>query len=57
LPVNLAWDAFREGNGVTSLTEMRQRIGKYRRAVIGPGDNPTIGCVMLAAPFFWPKEQ
>ncbi len=57
LPVNLAWDAFREGNGVSSLTEMRQRIGKYRRAVIQPADNPTIGCVLLAEPFFWPTEQ
>jgi putative restriction endonuclease len=57
LPVNLAWDAFREGNGVSSLTEMRHRIGKYRRAVIQPADNPTIGCVLLAEPFFWPKEQ
>ena len=50
-------DAFREGNGVTSLTDMRQRIGKYRRAVIQPSDNPIIGCVLLAEPFFWPKEQ
>ena len=57
LPVNLAWDAFHEGNGVTSLAEMRLRIGKYRRAVIGPTDNPTIGCVILAEPFFWPREQ
>lgn len=57
LPVNLAWDAFREGNGVSSLVEMRQRIGYYRRTSIEPAENPTIGCIMLAEPFFWPKDQ
>src|SRR4051794_34182218 len=31
LPVNLAWDTFREANGVHSLSEMRQRIAFYRR--------------------------
>src|SRR5271155_4446597 len=30
LPINLAWDAFREANGVTSLEEMRSRIAHYR---------------------------
>jgi len=45
-------NGFRKGNGVTSVTEMRrQRIGKYRRAVIGQGDNPNIGCVKLGEPF------
>jgi putative restriction endonuclease len=56
LPVNMAWDAFREANGVTSLAEMRQRIGYYRRSTIGPAENPTIGCIMLAEPFFWPED-
>ena len=31
LPVNMAWDAFGLSNGVSSLTEMRQRIAYYRR--------------------------
>ncbi len=56
LPVNTAWDTFREANGVRSLLEMRQRIAYYRRAPIPPNENPTIGCIMLAEPFFWPKE-
>lgn len=56
LPINLAWDVFREANGVGSLEEMRRRIGKYRTPPLGPTDNPTIGCIMLAEPFFWPKE-
>jgi putative restriction endonuclease len=56
LPVDLAWDTFREANGVRSLPEMRERIAYYRRAPILPGENPTIGCIMLAEPFFWPED-
>lgn len=53
LPISLAWDAFDEGNGVRSLSEMQNRIAKYRRAPIGPTENPTIGCILLAEPFFF----
>jgi putative restriction endonuclease len=56
LPVNMAWDAFREANGVRSRLEMRQRIAFYRRTAITPNDNPNIGCIMLAEPFFWSKD-
>jgi putative restriction endonuclease len=57
LPVNLAWDAFREANGVHSLETMRARIAYYRRSPIAPTENPTIGCILLAEPFFWAREQ
>ena len=57
LPVNMAWDAFGVANGVSSLIEMRQRIAFYRRSPMSPMENPTIGCIMLAEPFFWPREQ
>jgi putative restriction endonuclease len=57
LPVNLAWDAFKQANGVQSLEEMRKRIAYYRRAPILPNENPTVGCIMLGEPFFWPREQ
>jgi putative restriction endonuclease len=46
----------REANGVISLVEMRTRVGQYRRGPIGPLDNPIIGCIMLAEPFFWPRD-
>jgi len=52
----MAWDAFGESNGVASIGQMRERIGYYRHLPIGHTDNPTIGCVMLAEPFFWPRE-
>jgi putative restriction endonuclease len=56
LPVNLAWETFKESNGVRSLMEMRQRIAFYRRTPILANENPVIGCIMLAEPFFWPRE-
>ena len=56
LPVNMAWDIFREANGVRSLSEMRGRIEFYRRIPIGQAENPNIGCIMLAEPFFWPTS-
>ena len=52
LPVNMAWDVFKEANGVRSLTEMRDRIGFYRGAPMGPAENPTIGCIMSAENLF-----
>ena len=52
LPVNLAWDVFKEANGVRSLDEMRARIAHYRSLKMGPEVNPTVGCILLAEPFF-----
>jgi putative restriction endonuclease len=57
LPVDLAWDTFQEANGVSSLAEMRKRIGYYRRLPIAPAENPTVGCILLAEPFFWSPDQ
>ena len=56
LPISLAWDAFGEANGVSSLQEMRARIAEYRHIKLNLGDNPNVGCIMLAEPFFWPRE-
>jgi putative restriction endonuclease len=56
LPLNFAWDTFKEANGVTSLPEMRKRIAHYRHMPIAPGEDPAIGCIMLAEPFFWPRD-
>jgi putative restriction endonuclease len=52
LPVSLAWSAFREMNGTESLAHLRTLISKYRSASIGPGEDPDIGCMILAEPFF-----
>jgi len=55
LPVSLAWEAFGEANGVQSLAEMRERVGRYRRAAVDPREDFTIGCILLEQPFFLPE--
>jgi len=57
LPVSLAWEAFGQGNGARSLEEVRSRISHYRHTPIAPGEDPTIGCILLEEPFFWPEEE
>ena len=57
LPVSLAWEAFGEGNGARSLIEVRRRIAKYRREPMVGNDDPVIGCIILAEPFFLPEEE
>lgn len=56
-PVDLAWEAFGEKNGVESLNEMRLRLAKYRRVSPDPRENYVIGCIILRAPFFFPREM
>lgn len=56
MPLNLAWEVFEASSGVGSLSEMRDRIGHYRRENLTHLDNPIIGCILLAEPFFWPRE-
>jgi len=51
-PTSLAWDAFAEKNGATSLTQMRRRIEKYRRVPPKPHEDYQIGCIILTQPFF-----
>jgi putative restriction endonuclease len=36
---------------------MRARIGAYRKEPIGPLDDPTVGCVLLEQPFFFPEAE
>jgi putative restriction endonuclease len=57
LPISLAWEAFGEGNGVRSLSEMRERIARYRRSPIGAMENPSVGCILLAEPFFFSEAN
>lgn len=55
LPLSLAWEAFGTKNGARSLSEMRQRIGKYRRDGVAAADY-TIGCRIVVQPIFFPEE-
>ena len=55
LPLSLAWEAFGIKNGARSLTEMRQRVGRYRRDA-APAVDYTIGCRIVVEPVFLPEE-
>ncbi|HLZ82526.1 MAG TPA: HNH endonuclease [Caulobacteraceae bacterium] len=57
LPCSLAWEAFGEANGAASLTEMRARVAKYRRADRADRSDFHVGCRILTQPFFWPEER
>ncbi len=57
LPTSLAWEAFGEKNGATSLAEMRRRIEKYRRVPPQPQQDYQIGCIILEQPFFLNQED
>ena len=46
LPLRLAWESFGRANGATSLTQMGDRIARYRRDRRHE-DNPQIGCIVL----------
>lgn len=54
LPLDLAWEVFKEANGVESLDAFRRKISFIR------GDaerNPTIGCTVLTQPFYFRNEE
>jgi putative restriction endonuclease len=57
IPCSLAWEAFGVSNGAASLTEMRQRIAKYRRADTADRSDFVIGCRILTQPFFLPETE
>jgi len=57
LPVSLAWDTFGPMNGVASLEQMRARIEKLRREKPDPGEDYTIGNVVLEQAFFFRRER
>jgi HNH endonuclease len=54
LPLSLAWDVFEEKNGAESRSAFEKMI---RRLIANPHvRDPEIGCTVLTAPFFWPRE-
>lgn len=54
LPARLAWEAFREKNGVADYASLRRRIEQYRGQVRG---DPEIGCNILNGPFFFEEKD
>jgi putative restriction endonuclease len=57
MPCSLAWEAFGEANGARSLSEMRERIAKYRKIKPESREDFVIGCRVLTQPFFIERES
>ena len=57
LPVSLAWEAFREKNGVASREELYHKIVGYRSDNRSGLIDPEIGCIILVHPFFFSRED
>lgn len=55
LPCFLAWEAFGEKNGVSSLAELVERTARYRKSPQTSGTN--IGCNVLTDPFFLNENE
>jgi putative restriction endonuclease len=53
LPLSLAWEAFGEKNGASTLAAFHGLVESIR----GSGEpDPEIGCTILADPFFFPQQ-
>jgi putative restriction endonuclease len=56
LPISLAWNAFGIKNGAASLQAVRERLVRLRKEPTQWYEDFTIGCIVLAEPFFWPAD-
>lgn len=55
LPINIAWDTFRNRNGCQTFEEFSRMILNYRNDK--GNTNPNIGCIVLTNPIFFKKED
>ena len=57
LPTFLAWGAFGEKNGTSSLTDLNKAISKYRARNNIIEQNPQIGCIILTDVFYFDRTE
>ena len=57
LPTYLAWEAFKDGNGTSSLSKLNKVIESYRKKNNMLESNPYIGCIILTDVFYLDKSQ
>lgn len=57
MPVGYAWTAFGRKNGADSLDALRRNIAHFRGGADAQLVDFTIGCIMLASPFFFEQDQ
>jgi putative restriction endonuclease len=56
LRLSEGWKFFGDANGAATVAEMRNRIGRYRRTPLQPGEDPVIGCVFVRDVVFFGDE-
>lgn len=57
LPTYLAWNAFGEKNGTSSLHDLNSAIEKYRARNNIVVQNPQIGCIVLTDVFYFDEQD
>ena len=57
LPTYLAWEAFGEKNGTSSLRDLNSAIEKYRAKNNISVQNPQIGCIILTDVFYFDEQD
>ena len=57
LPTYLAWAAFGEKNGTSSLQDLNSAIEKYRSRNNIIMQNPQIGCIILTDVFYFDEQD
>jgi putative restriction endonuclease len=56
LPLSLMWDVFGKKNGAEDYDMLYKLIMKRRSSSGSDVHNPSVGCVILNSPFFFPRE-
>lgn len=57
LPISVAWDTFGISNGAPSLEIMKERVARYLNQQVDPSTEYSVGCRILAEPFFLPENE
>jgi putative restriction endonuclease len=56
LPLSLVWEAFGEKNGAGDFNTLYNLIMRRRSGNDKVEHNPSVGCIILNSPFFFPEE-
>lgn len=57
LPYTIAWDIFKQNNGVEGIFDFVSRINKLRHYTVSVGEKPNIGCIVLTNPIFFKENE
>lgn len=57
LPLSLAWETFEQNNGAEDFESFQSKIVNLRKQWGGFEPDPMIGCIILAKPFFFPRDE